>query len=143
MLVANLARPGGNVTGVSTQHADFPGKRLALLREIVPGLRRLAVMANVGNSASVREMAEVQLMARTLGLDLVALEIRGADDIDPALEALNGRVDALYLPPDALTDANRVRINAAALSARVPTMYAYREYVHAGGLMSYGPNQCN
>ena len=91
-LVASLRRPGGNVTGMSTQHADFPGKRLALLREIVPGLRRLAVMANVGNSASVREMAEVQLMARTLGLDFVALEIRGADDIDPALEALNGRV---------------------------------------------------
>jgi putative tryptophan/tyrosine transport system substrate-binding protein len=139
-LVASLARPGGNVTGMSTQHTDFPGKRLALLREIVPGLRRLAVMANVGNSASVREMAEVQLMARTLGLDFVALEIRSADDIDPALEALKGRVDALYLPPDALTDANRVRINAAALSARVPTMYAYREYVHSGGLMSYGPN---
>jgi putative tryptophan/tyrosine transport system substrate-binding protein len=139
-LVASLARPGGNVTGMSTQHADFPGKRLALLREIVPGLRRLAVMANVGNSASVREMAEVQLMARTLGLDCVPLEIRRADDIDAALEALKGRVDALYLPPDALTDANRVRINGAALSARVPTMYAYREYVRAGGLMSYGPN---
>jgi putative ABC transport system substrate-binding protein len=139
-LVASLARPGGNVTGVSTQHADFPGKRLELLREIVPGLRRLAVMANVGNSASVQEMTEVQQLAHTLGLDFVALEIRRADDIDPALEALKGRVDALYLPPDALTDANRVRINGAALSARVPTMYAYREYVHAGGLMSYGPN---
>lgn len=97
-------------------------------------------MANVGNSASVREMAEVQRLARTLGLDFVALEIRSADDIDPALEALKGQVDALYLPPDSLTDANRVRINDAALSARVPTMYAYREYVHAGGLMSYGPN---
>jgi putative tryptophan/tyrosine transport system substrate-binding protein len=139
-LVESLARPGGNVTGVSTQHADFPGKRLALLREVVPGLRRLAVMANVGNSASVREMAEVQRLSRTLGLDFIALEIRSADDIDPALEALKGRVDALYLPPDSLTDANRVRINGAALSARVPTMYAYREYVHAGGLMSYGPN---
>jgi putative tryptophan/tyrosine transport system substrate-binding protein len=135
-LVESLARPGGNVTGVSTQHADFPGKRLALLREVVPDLRRLAVMANVGNSASVREMS----LSRTLGLDFVALEIRGTDDIDPALKALKGQVDALYLPPDALTDANRVRINDAALSARVPTMYAYREYVHSGGLMSYGPN---
>lgn len=138
-LVASLARPGGNVTGVSTQHADFPGKRLALLREVVPNLRRLAVMANVGNSASVREMAEVQRLARALGLDFVALEIRSAGDIDPALEALKG-IDALYLPPDSLTDANRARINGAALSARVPTMSAYREYVHAGGLMSYGPN---
>jgi putative tryptophan/tyrosine transport system substrate-binding protein len=97
-------------------------------------------MANVGNSASVREMAEVQRLSRTFGLDFVALEIPGADDIAPALEALKSQVDALYLPPDALTDANRVRINGAALSARVPTMYAYREYVHAGGLMSYGPN---
>jgi putative ABC transport system substrate-binding protein len=138
-LVASLAQPGGNVTGVSTQHADFPGKRLALLREVVPDLRRLAVMANVGNSASMREMAEVQRLARTLGLDFVALEIRSAGDIDPALEALKG-IDALYLPPDSLTDANRARINGAALSARVPTMSAYREYVHAGGLMSYGPN---
>jgi len=139
-LVASLARPGGNVTGMSTQHADFPGKRLALLREIVPGLRRLAVMANVGNSASVREMGEVQQIAQTLGLDFVASEIQRAEDITPALEALKGRVDALYLPPDALTDANRVPINGAALSARLPTMYAYREYVQAGGLMSYGPN---
>ena len=140
VLVASLARPGGNLTGMSTQHADFPGKRLELLREVVPGLRRLAVMANVGNSASVREMGEVELMARKLGLDFVASEIRRAEDIAPALEALKDRVDALYLPPDALTDANRVRINGAALSARLPTMYAYREYVQSGGLMSYGPN---
>jgi putative ABC transport system substrate-binding protein len=122
-LVASLARPGGNVTGMSTQHADFPGKRLALLRDVVPGLRRLAVMANVGNSASVREMEEVQQMTQTLGLDFVASEVRRAEDITPALEALKGRVDALYLPPDALTDANRVLINGAALSARLPTMY--------------------
>jgi len=97
-------------------------------------------MANVGNSASVREMGEVQQIAQTLGLDFVASEIQRAEDITPALEALKGRVDALYLPPDALTDANRVPINGAALSARLPTMYAYREYVQAGGLMSYGPN---
>jgi putative ABC transport system substrate-binding protein len=139
-LVASLGRPGGNVTGMSTQHADFPGKRLELLREVVPRLHRLAVMANVGNSASVREMRELQQMAQTLGLDFVASEIRRAEDIAPALEALKGRVDALYLPPDALTDANRVLINGAALSAQLPTMYAYREYVQAGGLMSYGPN---
>jgi putative tryptophan/tyrosine transport system substrate-binding protein len=139
-LVESLARPGGNVTGMSTQHTDFPGKRLGLLREVVPGLRRLAVMANVGNPASVGEMGEVQLVARTLGLDFVASEIRRAEDIDPAFEALKGRVDALYLPPDALTGTNQIRINGAALSARLPTMYAYREYVQAGGLMSYGPN---
>jgi putative tryptophan/tyrosine transport system substrate-binding protein len=139
-LVTSLARPGGNVTGMSTQHADFPGKRLALLREVVPGLHRLAVLANAGNSASVREMGEVQEMAQTLGLEFVASEIRKAEDIAPALDALKGGVDAIYLPPDALTDANRVLINGAALSARLPTMYAYREYVQAGGLMSYGPN---
>jgi putative tryptophan/tyrosine transport system substrate-binding protein len=139
-LVASLARPGGNVTGVSTQHADFPSKRLALLLDVVPGLRRLAVIANVGNSASMREMAEMRSLARTLGLDFVALEILSADDIAPALGALKGGVDALYITPDALTDANRLRISGQAILARLPTMYAYREPVIAGGLMSYGPN---
>ena len=139
-LVASLARPGGNITGLSIQAADLAGKRLELLREIVPGLRRLAVLANVGNPAAVLEMGEVQAAARTLGLEVVTLEIRRAEDIAPAFETLKGRADALYVCADALVNTNRIRINTLALGARLPTMHRSREYVEAGGLMSYGPN---
>ena len=139
-LVASLARPGGNVTGLSNQSADLAGKRLELLREVVPGLRRLAIMANVGNPIGVLEMGEVQAAARTLGLEVVTLEIRRAEDIAPAFEALKGRADALYVVTDPLVNTNRIRINTLALGARLPTMHGIREYVEAGGLMSYGPN---
>ena len=135
-----LARPGGNVTGLSIQATDLAGKRLELLREVVPGLRRLAIMANVGNPAAVLEMGEVQAAARTLGLEVATLEIRRAEDIAPAFEALKGRADALYVCGDPLVNTNRIRINTLALGARLPTMYGSREYVEAGGLMSYGPN---
>ena len=94
-LVASLARPGGNVTGLSNQSADLVGKRLELLREVVPGLRRLAIMANVGNPVAVLEMGEVQAAARTLGLEVATLEIRRAEDIAPAFDTLKGRADAL------------------------------------------------
>jgi putative ABC transport system substrate-binding protein len=139
-LVASLARPGGNVTGVSNQSNDLAGKRLQLLGEIVPGLRRLAILANVNNSASVLEMAEARKAGQTLGLEVVSLEIRRTEDIAAVLERLKDRIDALYVPPDALLFLNRVRINALALSAKVPTVYSPREYVEAGGFMSYGPN---
>src|SRR5258705_4998340 len=85
-LVASLARPGGNVTGLANQTSDTAGKKLELLREAVPGLRRLAIMANVGNPASVLEMGEVQATARTLGLEVTTSEIRRAEDIAPAFE---------------------------------------------------------
>jgi putative ABC transport system substrate-binding protein len=139
-LVASLARPGSNVTGLSNQSADLPGKRFELLREVVPGLRRLAIMANVSNPANVLEMSEGQAAARTLGLDVVKVEIRRAEDIVPALEALKGDADALYVVTDALVNTNRVRINTLALDARVPTMHGEKGYVESGGLMSYGPN---
>ena len=135
-----LARPGGNVTGLSIQQTDLAGKRLELLREVVPGLRRLAIMANVGNPAAVLEMGEVQAAARTLGLEVATFEIRRAEDIAPAFEALKGRADALYVCTDPLVITNRIRINTLALGARLPTMHGLREYVEAGGLMSYGPN---
>ena len=121
-LVASLARPGGNVTGLSIQTTDLAGKRLELLREVVPGLRRLAIMANVGNPAAVLEMGEVQAAARTLGLEVVTFEIRRAEDIAPAFEALKGRADALYVCADPLVITNRIRINTLALGARLPTM---------------------
>ena len=139
-LVASLARPGGNVTGLANQTSDTAGKKLELLREAVPGLRRLAIMANVGNPASVLEMGEVQATARTLGLAVITFEIRRAEDIAPAFEALKDRADALYLGPDPLMNTNRTRVNILAVGARLPTMQGAREYVEAGGLMSYGPN---
>jgi ABC-type uncharacterized transport system substrate-binding protein len=135
-LVASLARPGGNVTGLSNQSADLAGKRVEHLREVVPGLRRLAVLANVSNPVSGAEMGEVQ----ALGLDVVILEIRRGEDIAPAFETLKGRAQALYVAGDPLMITNRVRINTLALGARLPTTYNQREYVEAGGLMSYGPN---
>jgi ABC-type uncharacterized transport system substrate-binding protein len=142
-LVASLARPGGNVTGLANQMSDTAGKKLEFLREVVPGLRRLAIMANVGNPASVLEMGEAQATARTLGLEVTTSEIRRAEDIAPAFEALKDRADALYLCPDPLMNANRTRINILAVGARLPTMHGVREYVEAGGLMSYGANISN
>jgi putative ABC transport system substrate-binding protein len=135
-----LARPGGNVTGVSLQKTDLAGKRLELLREVVPGLHRLAILANVDNSAIVPEVREVQAGAGTLGLDVAISEIRRAEDIAPAFEALKGRAEALYVCGDPLVDTNRIRIITLALAARLPTISDFREYVEAGGLISYGPN---
>jgi len=137
-LVASLARPGGNVTGLSNQTADLAGKRHELLGEVVPGLRRLAIMANFGYPASVLEMREVEAMARTLGLEVITPEIRRADDIAPAFEGLKGRAEALSVITDPLMAANRLHINALAQGARLPTIYPAREYVESGGLISYG-----
>jgi len=139
-LVSSLARPGGDVTGLANQISDTVGKKLEFLREVVPGLRRLAIMANVGNPASVLEMGEAQAMARTLGLEVTTSEIRRAEDIAAAFKALKDRADALYLCPDPLMNTNRIRINILAVGARLPTVHGVREYVEAGGLMSYGPN---
>jgi putative tryptophan/tyrosine transport system substrate-binding protein len=139
-LVASLARPGGNITGLSIQQPDVAAKRLELLREVVPSLGRLAILGNVGGPAVVLDMREVQAAARTLGLDVITLEIRRGEDIVPAFEALNGRADALYVVIDPLVNTHRIRINTLALAARLPTMHTVRESVEAGGLMSYGPN---
>jgi putative tryptophan/tyrosine transport system substrate-binding protein len=139
-LVASLARPGGNVTGSSVQSTDLAGKRLEVLREIMPGLRRLGIMANAGYSAAVVEAAEAQAAARTLGLEVATSEIRQARDIAPAFDALRARADALYVVTEPLVNTNRVRINTLALGARLPTIYSFRELVEAGGLLSYGPN---
>jgi putative ABC transport system substrate-binding protein len=139
-LVASLARPGGNVTGLSLQSPDIAGKRLALVREVVPNLRRVAFMGNIDNPFVPREMHEVQAAAGTLGLEAATFEIRRTQDIVPAFEALKHRVEAVYLASEGLTDANRLRINILALGARLPTMWPQQEPVEAGGLMSYGPS---
>jgi len=139
-LVASLARPGGNVTGLSVQQTELVGKCLDLLRQALPRLHRLAVMANVGSSAPARSLREVETAARALGLDVASLEIRRAEDIAPAFAALNGRADALYVVQEALVVTHRTRIMTFALAARLPTIFNSREFVQAGALFSYGPD---
>jgi putative tryptophan/tyrosine transport system substrate-binding protein len=140
-LVASLARPGGNVTGLSMLQADTAGKRIELLREIVPGLRRLAILANVANRGAALELEAAEAAAHTLSFDSVRLEIRSAEDIGAVIEPLNGRADGLYVCVDPLVNTNRVRINTLALEARLPTVHSFRDNVEeAGGLISYGPD---
>jgi putative ABC transport system substrate-binding protein len=139
-LVASLARPGGNITGLSAQQTDTAGKRLELLRKALPGLRRLAILVGAGDPGVVLESHEVVAAARTLGLEAVTSEILRAEDIAPAFDALKGRVDALYVVAGGLANAYRIRINTLALWARLPTMHGLREWVEVGGLMSYGVN---
>jgi putative tryptophan/tyrosine transport system substrate-binding protein len=139
-LVASLERPGGNVTGMSIQQSDLIGKRLELLREVIPQFRRIAIMFDAGYSGSVLEASDVKATARALGLNYASLEIRRPEDIPPTLEAIKAKVDALYVVSDALIATNRMRIITFALNARLPTILSYRDYVEAGGLMSYGPN---
>lgn len=139
-MVGSLAHPGGNITGLSAQSPDLVGKRLTLLREAVPKLRRLAIMLNAAFSEAVIEMDEVQATARSLGIEVTPLEIRQAEDIGPAFEAVEAKADALYVTPDALMTANRTRIITFALAGRLPTITSAREWVKAGGFMSYGPN---
>jgi ABC-type uncharacterized transport system substrate-binding protein len=138
--VANLSHPGGNVTGLSLQGPDVAGKRLELLRAIVPGLRRLAIMVNVGYSAAKNELTQCQAAARTLGIEAITLALRQPDDITPAFEVLNGGADALYVVTEALTNTNHVRIGTLAMGAHLPTMFGTTEIVESGGLMAYGPS---
>jgi putative ABC transport system substrate-binding protein len=114
-LVSSLARPGGNVTGLSLQQSDIAGKKLELLREMLSGLRRLAVMGNVGNPATVLEIGEVKTAADRLGVNIVSLAIRRAEDISPAFDELKGRAEALYVSTDPLIFTNVGRINTLAL----------------------------
>jgi putative ABC transport system substrate-binding protein len=139
-LVASLARPGGNVTGLSLQHMDLAGKRVELLREIVPRLRRLAIMAHAGSPGAVLELRKVESAARTTGLETATFEIRRSEEIVLAFETIRNRTEALYIVTDPLITAHRIRLNTLALSARLPTMHGFREYVELGGLISYGVN---
>ena len=139
-LVASLARPGGHITGLSQLAADLGGKRVELIREIIPTMKRLAILGDAGNQAVVPEMRQVQEAARMLGLQDELLDVRRAEEIGPALEALKGRADALYVQSGPLMNTNRVKISTLALGARLPTMSGIRDYVDAGALVSYGPN---
>jgi putative tryptophan/tyrosine transport system substrate-binding protein len=139
-LVASLARPAGNVTGLSIQQPDVAGKRLGLLRDVVPSLGKLGMMADGGNPSNELEVGEVQAAARSLGLDVATLDIRRVEDIEPTFAMLKGRAEALYVAGDPVLSIAAVRINAMALAARLPTMHSSRAGVEAGGLMSYGPD---
>ena len=139
-LVASLARPGGNVTGLSLQQPEIASKRLQILRDLLPNLHTLAILANAGSPNAVLEMGEADAAARRLGLAVVRSEVRKTEDFAPALDALKGRAEALYVCSDPLLTTNRQGINTLALGVRLPTMYGFREFVEAGGLISYGPN---
>jgi len=137
-LVASLARPGGNVTGLSNQQADLAGKRIELLREVVPDIRRLAILANIVNPGAALDMGDAETAARKLGLEVVTSAIRRAEEIARAFESIEGKADALYVCGDPLQATYRLRINTLALGLRLPTALYTREDAEAAGLMSYG-----
>ena len=139
-LVASLSRPGGNMTGLSLQSSELAGKHLELLRDLVPGLRRVAVLVNVNAQNAVEQMHEAQRSAGNLGTEIQVLEIRRADDIAEAIQRAKGNAQALYVTNEPLTLTNRARISVLATDARLPSVFAYREFVQAGGLLSYGPS---
>jgi putative ABC transport system substrate-binding protein len=139
-LIASLAHPGGNVTGLSVQAPDLAGKRVELLRELIPNLRRFAIMANPGYAAAAREMNEVQTAGRAFNLETNIFEIHESKDIAVAIEALKGSTDVLYVCIDPLTDTNQMMITQSTTAARIPTMNAFRDGVRAGSLIFYGPN---
>jgi len=136
----SLARPGGNVTGLTVQPGDLAGKRIGLLREIIPNLRRLSALCNVASSGFVLEIEGIRNTTSALNIEASIFELRTADDIAPALARLEGHADALYVVSEPLVNANRVQIINTVTAARIPTVFGFREFVDAGGLMSYGPN---
>jgi putative ABC transport system substrate-binding protein len=144
-LIENLARPGGNVTGVTSLSGELGGKRLELLKEAVPKLVRVAVLYDAANPGNVLEVKKVlPVAARALGLSIQPWEVRGTDDFDRVFAALSKqRPDGLYVPGGPLTNANRKRIVGFALKSRLPSIYGSKEFVEAGGLMSYGADQAD
>jgi len=139
-LAESLSRPGGNVTGLTVQPSDLASKRIDLLREIIPNFRRLSALTNVAASGFEAEAEGIRTTAAALGIEAFIFELRTAADIPPALAALKGRTDALYVLSEPLVNANRTQIIEAATAERIPTVFGFREFVDAGGLMSYGPN---
>ena len=140
--VASLARPGGNVTGLSAQSPELGGKRLELLREVVPGLTRAAIMWNPDVRGALFDYKETETAARSMGLKLQSAEVTRGEDIDGALsDVTSQRAQALVVQtPNPIIFANRTRLTSLVLKGRLPSMYGQREYVEAGGLIAYGPN---
>jgi ABC-type uncharacterized transport system substrate-binding protein len=139
-LVASLAHPGGNVTGLSNEQTDLAGYRLELLQEVVPSVRRVALLGNIGSPLILLEMKAAEEAAPKLALEVFRLGVRKTEDIEPAIQSIKDRADALYVCTDPLVSTNRVSINILAIGEKLPTMNSFREYVQAGGLISYGPS---
>ena len=139
-LVASLAHPGGNITGFSLQATDLAAKRLQLLAEIVPGLHRLAIIANSDSPAAMTELREVEATAGAFKFEVVTLKIQSREDIGTAIAAIKDRAEALYVCNDPLMTTNRNAISDLAIGIHLPTAFLVREFVDAGGLLSYGPS---
>jgi putative ABC transport system substrate-binding protein len=142
-LVSSLARPGGNITGMSIQSTDLAGKRIELLKEAISALRRFAILAYVDYAGTMLDVGAIHTASKSIGLEVVTIPIHRAKDIEPALASLDPQLQAMYVPPNILVNTNRILINKLAQERRLPTMYGFREYVVSGGLMSYGPNTAN
>jgi putative ABC transport system substrate-binding protein len=138
-IVKSLARPGGNVTGLSIQPTELSSKRLELLRDIIPNVRRLAALVNT-HIIDAREVVAIRTASAKLNIDASVLDVQTAEDIEAAMATLAGQTDALYVYSEPLTNANKDKIIKAATAAKIPTIFGFREFVDAGGLISYGPN---
>ena len=136
--IASLAHPGGMVTGPSQMGSELGGKRLGLLAEMLPGLRRVAVMGVTGGAITTQETAVVQAAAAARGIEVSPLAIKAGEDIAPAIAAVKGKADALYVIIDPLITVHQAELNRLALEARLPTLHGLRAHVLSGGLMSYG-----
>ncbi|MEI9925832.1 MAG: ABC transporter substrate-binding protein [Bradyrhizobium sp.] len=139
-LVSSLARPGGNITGMSIQSTDLAGKRIELLKEAVPAIRNLGILAYVDYAGTMMDVGAIHAASKSFGLEVVTVPIHRASDIEPAFASLDPQTQAIYVPPNLLVNTNRILINELAQRRRLPTMFGFREYVDSGGLMSYGPN---
>jgi len=138
-LVASLAKPGGNITGLSNVSADLTGKRLQLLKEVLPGISRVAVLWNAANPISALVERETEAAARTLGLQVQSLEVRGPDDFEKALPAaISGRAGALFVVDNPLVFVARLRVADFAIRTRLPMTAFYKPFAEAGGLMTFG-----
>lgn len=138
-IVKSLARPGGNVTGLSIQPSELSSKRLELLREIIPNVRRLAALVNT-HIVGAQEVVAIQTASAKLNIDAKVLDVQTAEDIEATMATLAGNTDALYVYSEPLTNANKDKIIKAATAAKIPTIFGFREFVDAGGLISYGPS---
>jgi putative ABC transport system substrate-binding protein len=141
-LVASLARPGGNITGLSNMQVGLSGKRLELLKEVVPKVSRVAVLWNPSNPFSELALRETEVAARALRVQLQSLEVRGVKDLEPAFSEMTAaRAAALLVMADSMFRGERARLADLAVKNRLPTVLPQGVYVEAGGLMSYGENQ--
>jgi putative ABC transport system substrate-binding protein len=138
-LVPNLSHPGGNITGVAVNASDMAGKRVQLLKDLVPTLKRVAMLSHPPHPTNAVQVQGAEAAAREVGVQFDAVPVRGAGDFAAALKALPG-IDGVLSADTPLFVTNRVRLVGAVAASRLPAIYPAREYVEAGGLMSYGPN---